>query len=165
MSKREAIAVKNRLEDETLCKYWTSNDKQTCLRDLTFTLKKSNPGSHESIYETDSTKMAKLGKAYHDQLQKQCCNVVKEVRDEKITKVLNMIKTCTTEAQSDDLARTIEYIELMKALKKLNNSSVPGPDGIPYKFWKSINGQFVNDSKLNQRGGSQRVTCNLIELL
>lgn len=59
--------------------------------------------------------------------------------EEKIKKVLSTIETRTTEAQSDDLAGIIDYKELMKALKNLNNSSAPGPDGIPYEFWKSMN--------------------------
>lgn len=165
MAKREAIAVKNRIEGEMLCKYWTRNNKQAQPRDLIYVLKKPNPTAFESTYETDSTKMAELGRTYHDTLQDQCRIVTHELREEKINKVLDTIEAHTTQVQSDSLNKIIEYKELMKALKKSNNSSAPGPDGIPYKFWKSMNGQFINDARLNQRGGSQKTTCDLIKLL
>lgn len=165
MTKRNAIAVKNRIDGETMCKYWTRSNKQAHPRDLIYVLKKCNPGPSESQYENDSVKMAELGRNYHNNLQTQYREVPEETREEKIKKVLDAVNVCATDAQSEELGKTIEYKEMIKALKKSNNSSAPGPDGIPYEFWKSMNGQFVNDSKQNQSGGSQRNTCDLIELL
>lgn len=69
------------------------------------------------------------------------------------------------EQQREKLEETIEAEEILTALKLSNNSSAPGPDGIPYKFWKSFNNQFINNAKQNQRGGTQKTTCDIIELL
>lgn len=165
MEKRDQIAIKNRLEGETMCKFWTKSSKQACPRDMIYALKKTNPGRNEPIYENHTVKMAELARNYHNDLQQQYRNIPEEVRKDKILSMLNTVKTHTTEAQSDELAKLLEQEELLKALKNANNSSAPGPDGIPYKFWKSMNGQFKNDSIHNQRGGSQKPTCNLIKLL
>ena len=43
MVKRERIAVKNRLEGETLCRFWTRSNKQACPRDLIHALKRVDP--------------------------------------------------------------------------------------------------------------------------
>lgn len=84
MLKREAVAMKNRMERETMCKYWTRTNKQALPRDLIYALKKPNPGTNE----TDSAKMAELGRSYHDNLQSQCHEVPLEIRrkDKESTK-------------------------------------------------------------------------------
>lgn len=165
MAKRNAIAVKNRIDGETMCKYWTRSNKQARSRDLIYSLRKNNPGASESQYENNSVKMAELARNYHNNLQTISHDIPEEIREEKIRKVLGTVNVCTTKEQHKDLGKTIEYEEMIKALKKSNNSSAPGPDGIPYEFWKSMNSQFINDDKLNLGRGSQRSTCDLIELL
>lgn len=165
MAKRERIAVKNRLERETMCKFWTTSNKQAHPCDVIYALKKENSTPSEPIYEGNSVKMAELAKAYHDNLQNKHRPVSDMVKEEKTQQVLGTIKTSMTENQKEELEKIVEPKELITALKHSNNSSAPGLDGIPYKFWKSFNSQYMNNSKQNQRGGTQKITCNIIELL
>lgn len=165
MAKRERIAIKNRLEGETMCKYWTTSNKQVQPRDLIYALRKDSPNQYEPPYESNSVKMAEMARNYHDKLQNKRRNISDQLREEKTRKVLSTIRTRTSERQKENLGSIIETKELLTALKLSNNSSAPGPDGIPYEFWKSFNNKFINDAKQNMRGGSQKVICNIIELL
>lgn len=69
MLKREKVAMKNRLERKTMCKYWTMSNKQACPQDMIYALKKENPRLHKSMYEENLVKMAALAKCYHNNLQ------------------------------------------------------------------------------------------------
>ena len=165
MERRDKISVKNRLEGETMCKYWTRSNKQTNPRDIIYALKKCDQGANEPTYENNSLRMAELAKDYHNNLQHKVRDIPDDIREGKIKKVLSAITTRTSDSQKNELNEVISSNEILKALREANNSSAPGPDGIPYVFWKSMNSQFINDSKLNQNGGTQRPLCNVIELL
>lgn len=167
LEKRDRIATKNRLVGETMCKSWTRNGKSAKPRDMIYALKKAANSLHGDMvsYEKCSVKMATLARDYHESLQEDYHNVTTEIREEKINKVLNTITARTTPVQREKLGAGISKLEITKALKKSKNSSAPGLDGIPYEFWKSINDQFINDSRLQTGDENQKSPFDVLELL
>jgi exonuclease III len=67
MSARSNIAVRNRLEGETISKYWTQINKAKTPRDTIQALK--YPESDPAKYEKNSHKMAQIAQTYHENLQ------------------------------------------------------------------------------------------------
>lgn len=168
LEKRDRIATKNRMVGETMCKYWTRSGKAAKPRDIIYALKKQGNNLHggaENLYEKCSERMANMARDYHEKLQDEVQDVSEAVREEKIAKVLSNIKARTSILQKEKLGAGIAKPEIAKALKKSKNASAPGLDGIPYEFWKSVNDQYINDSRLNDRSNDQRMTFDVLELL
>lgn len=88
-------ATRNRIEGETVCRYWTQTNKEAKPRDMIYALKKpqppNTPANAPIDYEKHSQKMANLGRDYHDTLQGIYPIVDPEVREEKTAEVLNKI--------------------------------------------------------------------------
>lgn len=168
LEKRDRIATKNRVAGETMCKYWRHSSKTAKSRDTIFALKKAasntSNGTGDS-YEKCLVKIASLAQDYHENLQNETHNIMTEVREGKINKVLNNIKTRMSLVQQGKLGAGISKPKIAKALKKSKNSSAPSLDKIPYEFWKLIDDQFINDSKLSNACGDKREILDILELL
>lgn len=96
LEKRDKIATNNRTMGETMCKFWTRSGKMAKPRDLIYALRKTGNSEQDIAYEKRSEVMASLAREYHDDLQRQYTDVPREIREEKIAKVLNNIRMRTT---------------------------------------------------------------------
>ncbi|KAF5375493.1 hypothetical protein D9615_009178 [Tricholomella constricta] len=148
--KRKSAAARNRLEGETICKYWTSTNKASKPRDMIMELKKCQPlgPQQQPEYETNSKEMAELGRDYHDALQKEEDATNPDIREQKIVKALNQVKTKTSEAQKQDLGSLIARAEVVEALTKAKNNTAAGLDGATTELWKTIHNKHTEDTKL-----------------
>ncbi|KAF8053963.1 Endonuclease/exonuclease/phosphatase [Lyophyllum atratum] len=170
---RRQVAVRNRVEGETICKYWTQTNK-TAKPDLIYALKKDTmpeprggippsvsprtPAS-EPQYEKDSNKMAEMGRSYHDTLQKQGQPLDADSRQEKVESVLAGISATTTDAQKQMLNALVSREEVEEALRQSKNGTAAGLDGITYEFWKTLNNRCVEDTK------NEKPAFDVVELL
>ena len=70
---RSAIAVKNRIEGETMIRSWTQSNKMEKPRDIIYALRKPqwNNNAEQDPYEKNSRKMAELAQDYHENIQKE----------------------------------------------------------------------------------------------
>ncbi|KAF8957775.1 Endonuclease/exonuclease/phosphatase, partial [Flammula alnicola] len=157
--KRIDVAVRNRIEGETVSKYWTQINKEVKPRDMIYALAKPNANPNEDPYEKQSQKMAELARNYHAELQGVGAEVEPQVRDENTRKVLQAIKARTTEEQRKILSAKVTEAEVEQALKKTHNGKAAGIDGITYELWKSI------DSKYQKSKDTETPAFNLIKLI
>ena len=81
---RSSIAIKNRIEGETMTRSWIQNNKIEKPRDIIYALRKpqTRHNNEQNPYEKDSQEMAKLARNYHEKLEliqtkKQETNVLK----------------------------------------------------------------------------------------
>ncbi|KAG6905143.1 hypothetical protein DXG01_004557, partial [Tephrocybe rancida] len=141
---RTQVALKNRMEGETICRYWTMTNKVAKPRDMIYALKKSPAQSTPSNpqeatndpqdgpaqqRETHSKRMAELARDYHENLQTPTGLVSKTVREEKIEKVLGKINIEISQMQKHELDAQISKPEVEDALKRSKNNFAAGLDG------------------------------------
>jgi hypothetical protein len=156
INKRMHIATRNRLEGETISKYWTQLNKTKTPRDTILMLKL--PNSNPPIFEKNSQKMAELARDYHNNLQsKDLCmdNSLEMAR----AKAYETIKTTTTPEDNEELALPLSELETSEALKHLPNDKSAGMDGIPCELWKILDKQF----KLNNDAETPK--ANIVKIL
>ncbi|KAJ7133771.1 Endonuclease/exonuclease/phosphatase, partial [Mycena crocata] len=159
---RVATATRNRIEGETMCKYWPQSNKEAKPRDTIYALRKpggvgENPD--QDVYEKDSQKMAELARNYHEELQVDHNPPEKELRDEKIQKVLENISTRTTDQQFETMRRKLLEEDVAEALKHSQNNKAAGLDGATYELWKTIHARYIEDVRCG------RTAFNLIGLM
>ena len=134
-------AVRNRLEGETISKYWSQINKTRAPRDTILSLK--IPNTNPPAYEKNSTKMAEIARNYHDQLQLQ--GLATEPDQARATeKALNTITEKTPQADKIILKTLLTEEEVLRALSASPSGKAAGMDGIPYKLWKALHNKFLN---------------------
>ncbi|EKM75935.1 hypothetical protein AGABI1DRAFT_94557 [Agaricus bisporus var. burnettii JB137-S8] len=147
-TRREVAAARNLLEGETVCKYWTSLQKQKPPRDLIRTLKIPNGEAQGSRnYTKRSDEMAQIAKEHHDNLQDLDTNHNPNMREEAIQTALNAINTSLTDEESTQLGTALTDSNVLAALASAANGKSPGLDGIPYELWKTLNKRFQDHQK------------------
>jgi hypothetical protein len=133
------IAAKNRLEGETISRYWTQLNKEKTPRDTIQMLK--YPGTDPPIFERKSQKMAELARNYHHDLQTQGMCTGDQLNAAR-TVAYDNIDTGTTPEDKQILALRLKEEEIILALKQLPNGKAAGMDGIPCELWKSLHNQY-----------------------
>ncbi|KAF5371875.1 hypothetical protein D9615_009582 [Tricholomella constricta] len=149
-NKRQTAAARNRLEGETICKYWTTANKESKPRDMIYALRKeeNNVGRDQQTYETNSQKMAELGRHYHNNLQKVETPTTPQLWEEKTNVVLENVKTKASAEQKQTLAEHIDRTEVVEALKKAKNNTAAGLDGATNELWKAIHNKYTEETAL-----------------
>ena len=148
MKRRGEVAVRNRLEGETISRYWTQINKNVKPRDVIYALRKPDVNGPEDIYEKSSDRMAELGRNYHENLQKEGnLNVDNPVREEDFKEPLRAVKTEVAESQQGALKAKVTREEVELALKVSKNEKAAGIDGVTYELWKSINETCIKASE------------------
>jgi ribonuclease HI/exonuclease III len=155
-TKRMHIAAKNRLEGETISKYWTQLNKSKTPRDTILMLK--YPNSTPPIFEKNSQKMAELAKDYHNNLQTkdQCIDLSLEAAR---ARAYETITTTTTPEDNIELAHPLSELEIALALKCLPNYKAAGMDGIPCELWKILEKQY------SQSKNTETPQANIVKIL
>ncbi|KAF5376091.1 hypothetical protein D9615_007753 [Tricholomella constricta] len=156
-------ATKNRMEGETICRYWTQSNKEAKPRDMIYALKKEQaadaPADAPTLYEKHSQKMADLAGEYHSKLQDECPQVEPALRQQKIDEVLGKITSHTSDNQKEILASTVSRQEVEDALKGSKSNTAAGLDGVTYEFFKALNDRYKEGSRL------KRPTFDIVLLL
>ncbi|KNZ78586.1 hypothetical protein J132_11156 [Termitomyces sp. J132] len=132
--KRDNIKIKNRIDGETMCKYWTQFGKSATPWDLIYAIKKDNPEQQPLRYENNSHRMAELARNYHKDLQNKYKDVDESIREEKIEKALGVVRKCAMDSQNEDLGKPITQEEIRAALKDSKNASAQGLMELPTSF-------------------------------
>ncbi|KAF5367240.1 hypothetical protein D9615_010668 [Tricholomella constricta] len=147
---RKQSAARNRLEGETICKYWTTANKESKPRDMIYALKKDEPpmSTEQQAYETNSQKMADLGRNYHNTLQAAGENTPYHLWNEKTSAVLENIQTKASDIQKQTLADPLTRSEVVDALKKAKNNTAAGLDGASNEMWKAIHSRYTEETAL-----------------
>ncbi|KAK6972174.1 Endonuclease/exonuclease/phosphatase [Favolaschia claudopus] len=142
---RLTAQVRNRLEGETISRYWSMINKPSKPRELIHRLKKEIHPNGTVEYEKNSKEMASLARDYHDNLQSVRPEVPPEVREEKIRTVIGRTARKITEEQKEILQRRLTYEDVQRALKMSANNKAPGLDGIPYEVWRILDDRYRTD--------------------
>src|SRR5271156_502072 len=142
--------VRNKLEGETISKYWSQINKEKAPRDTINFIK--IPQSNPPKYETNSQKMANLAKEYHDSLQSTDNPSTQEDYEQKIQDILNKMSPIST--NMDTLNRPLQNSEIEQALKSSPNGKAAGLDGIPTELWKQMHEQY------RKKGENQNKVAN-----
>ena len=155
---RNTSAVKNRLEGETISRYWTKLNKERKPRDTIHRLK--NPLNETDDYETNSTRMAEIARDYHEKLQNIDRNTTEETNPQEMNKVLDHIPRRLTVKQRSDLAKRVKRDDISEALANSANGKAAGMDGIPTELWKKLNDEY--DPETDE---ASNTICDIIEVL
>ena len=151
LKRREEVAVRNRIEGETISRYWTHINKEIKPRDVFYALRKPHVNGAEDPYEKSSSKMAALARDYHENLQKEgALNMEPLDREESFKEPLEAIKTGATPVQQDTLKTKVTRNEVEEALKASKNDKAAGLDGVTYELWKSIHTSCEEAAKENR---------------
>lgn len=135
---RLAVATRNRVEGETVSKYWTAINKDQKPRDVIYALFQlgSDPAHPELV--TRSDEMAELAKTHHDQLQQAGPHHPEDVRQRAIDDALDTVDTFASNADKARLAQRLSQNEVREALKESATGKAAGLDGITYELWKTL---------------------------
>lgn len=132
------INLKNKLESETISKYWTSINKEKKPRDMIYALRKSEDPNHNpnntTKYEKNSQRMAEMARNYHENLQFLETEHKADQREQKIKDALTNIDTEPNNNQLTTLANDISEVEVIDALKLSKNGSAADLDGSIYEL-------------------------------
>ena len=165
---RSAIAVKNRIEGETMTRSWTQSNKMEKPRDIIYALRKPqlNNNTEQDTYEKNSRKMAELTRDYHENIQKIGINPDNTLRDQCTQEALASIRKTTSEDQKNLLKKIVTEEEVEEALQKSQNLKSPGMDGITYELWKFLN-QIYKESLENNdpENEKEQEKFNIIKLM
>ena len=156
---RTATAAHDRLEGETISKYWSEVNKSKTPRDAIYALEK--PNTNPIIYETKSKNMAELARNYHHHLLQAGLNTPPEERENIIMDVLNAVLPEDTlpNANKATMGNQLSEQEVLEALKSSKNGTSTGVNGLPYELWKILNDKYEVESKTN------KPTFNIIKAL
>lgn len=145
---RMATKIRDKIEGETISKYWSNVNAERKPRDVLFGLHK--PNTEPAEYVTDTDKMAEIARKYHHDLLKDRIPPEEPERQEYINKNLRNISKDQKlpSADKERLAEQISYNEVATALKKSDNNTSAGINGILYEFWKIMHGEHCKSKKL-----------------
>ena len=101
---RSSIAIKNRIEGETMTRSWIQNNKIEKPRDIIYALRKpqTRHNNEQNPYENNSHEMAKLARNYHENLQNNGINLDKEI---------NVLKRPLPHSKRQSLQKKVNYLE------------------------------------------------------
>jgi hypothetical protein len=160
---RRTVAMRNRIEGETICTHWCQSNKKAKPRDMIYALRKPPvPDMAPNAlpeYEKNSQKMAEMARDYQKTLQVDENPSDVEVREAKIRTVLENITAKPTAEQYESMKRQLLKKDVEEALKNSKNNRATGLDGATYELWKTIHARYLEDLQCN------RPTFNLIGLM
>ena len=141
---RSSIAVKNRIEGETMTRSWIQNNKIDKPRDIIYALRKPQTrlNNEQNPYEKDSQEMAELARNYHENLQNDGINPNIETRDQCTEEALASLQKTVTTDESELLRETITEEQVEEALQRSQLLKSPGMDGITYELWKYLHQEY-----------------------
>ncbi|KAJ7104119.1 Endonuclease/exonuclease/phosphatase, partial [Mycena belliarum] len=139
---RATARIRNRLEGEVIGPYWTQINKPSKPREVIHRLIRVTKDDGTIEYEKNSRNMATLARNYHKKLQSDRNDTPPEVREEKITKVLERTATKVTDEQHKMLKAKLTIEDVRLALRKSANGKAPGLDGITYEVWKILDARY-----------------------
>ena len=128
-----------KLKGESINKYWTRANNPRTPRDLIRRLR--DPEMNR--IETRSDKMSTITAHYHENLQREgLLPEMNTLRQAAITEALNAIPPSQrlTNPELSPLNDILLRDKIEHALRNVKLGTVPGPDGIPYKVWKHLDG-------------------------
>jgi hypothetical protein len=156
---KTATAAYDRLEGETISKYWSEVNKSKILRDVIYALEKLNINLIK--YETKSKNMAELARNYHNHLLQAGLNTPLDERENIISEVLATVlpKDTLLNTESISMGNRLSEQEVLEALKLSKNEISTGVNGLPYELWKVLNDKYVIEAK------AEKPTFNIIKVL
>jgi exonuclease III len=151
LKRRVDVAVRNRIEGETISRYWTQTNKEIKPRDVFHALRKPQANETENPYENSSDKMAELARDYHENLQRDgALDNNPLAREESFRGPLKSIAARATLVQRDTLKARVSKDEVEAALKASSNDKAAGLDGVTYELWKLIHSSCQKAAKENK---------------
>jgi Reverse transcriptase (RNA-dependent DNA polymerase) len=146
---RTATAAHDRLEGETISKYWSKVNKSQSPRDVIYALEK--PGTNPVEYVTRSDKMAEVARNYHHGLLLTGLNTPPDERETVLREVLETVDPEKVLSQEDGtkLGHKLTEQDVLEALKASKNGTSTGVNGLPYELWKALSNKYETDSKVD----------------
>ena len=157
-AKRDTSAVKNRLEGETISRYWTRLNKAKTPRDTIYQLK--NPLDNTEGYETNSARMAELARNYHERLQTVDRDPTEEPNPQDIARILDHVRRSLSAEQRTNLAKRIKMNEIKEAMTNSANGKAAGMDGIPVEMWKKLSEEYDSEPE-----DGPHTKCNIVKVM
>ncbi len=121
---------------EKLGGIWSVINKECKPRDLLYHLK--TPDMHQTMYERDSKRMAKMVRDYHQDLQRKDIGIEENGPDfaHKLNNALKEIleNQKLSEEQKENPEWNIMQTQIKRALKLAKNGTATGLDGCPYEL-------------------------------
>ena len=151
-------SARNRLEGETLSKYWVRSAKENTPRDTIRALR--NPLQGQTQCETRSDKMAQVARDYHEQLLSVDRNPGEEPDPERLKAVLENLELRLSPEGIAILQAEITEEEIAEALKDTANDKAAGLDGIPAELWK-----LLHQQRKSAKESERHKYCNIMEIL
>ncbi|KAL4255818.1 hypothetical protein AB1N83_014347 [Pleurotus pulmonarius] len=159
---RELGKVKNRIEGETMSRYWMQVNRDIKPRDVIQYLKITEPEPDEDDCIFSSKDMAEYGREYHEQLQEiGRPEQNPEQRNRQILTETARIKAVLTEEQKETMKNPITHHEIETALKLSENNKAAGIDGLTYEFWK----QLLKDERHEMKTRGIQEVPKVLEIL
>ncbi|KAJ7108889.1 hypothetical protein C8R43DRAFT_905186, partial [Mycena crocata] len=150
---RWGVQVMNKLEGEIIGRYWSRLNKAKTPRDIIHRLRKPQTEANGPVlYETNSKKMAKMARDYHNRLQADRPDTEPTVREEKIKTVLGRTAKKVTPEQAETLKARLTLEDVRVALRLSANHKSPGLDGILYELWKTLDARYQTAVSLKNPG-------------
>ena len=138
-NQRLNMEARNRLEGETISKYWTQISKEKTPRDTINALK--YPNSTPPQYEFKSLKMTNLAKEHHNTLQQTNNPETTPEFQQVTTEILENIKKKASPEEQDNLKIAITEEDVQNSIESQPNGKAAGLDGLPVELWKVLNNQ------------------------
>jgi exonuclease III/ribonuclease HI len=136
---RDNLAARVRLEDEKAAsKFWSRLTKDKVPRDTIIELERPDSTGNAPKYESDSVKMAKIARDYHENLQTAGLAPGSE-RRETTGLLLEKVHIQLSDDKKAIMEELISASEVDTVFKQLPNGKAAGIDGLPYELWKRIN--------------------------
>ncbi|KAF9018687.1 DNase I-like protein, partial [Hymenopellis radicata] len=166
-TERNFVAARNRLEGETVSRYYFQANKVSKPRDIIHALEvpeSLNPteqNEHEQRgfdndqpldpqpkYEKYSPKMADIMREYHgDTLQNDGLDSDEIEREATMDSILGKISVKPSEENKASFEKKLTREQVLKPLRLSKNESAPGLNGASNKYFKSANDRFVEDKR------------------
>ena len=133
-------SARNRLEGETISKYWVRSAKECTPRNTIRALR--NPLESSATRETRSDKMAELARTYHEKLLALDRDPSAQPNEDKLNRVLENTSTRLSIEKTTKLSEDFSEEEIADAMTDTANDKAAGLDGIPVELWKLLNQQY-----------------------
>jgi hypothetical protein len=147
---RTATAAHDKLEGETISKYWSEVNKSRTPRDAIYTLEK--PDTVPAECETKSKNMAELARNYHHNLLSAGLDTPPAMCETILSEVLASVHPDDTlqETDKEAMGSRLSEQDVLYALKSSKNGTATGMNGLPYKLWKMLNEKYEADTKADR---------------